>query len=375
MILEVAKPQDSAILAEFYKSFAWRGAVEIKLDRGKDFFAPYEIQSDRYLTYALKDEGRIEGIASFLIRDVLLNNKVHPVAFGRDLRISSSRRAILSWSQHFLPVMEEIMHTFKCEYVFSVLSMSEVQALNAFVRPRTQKRPLPHYHLFRRFNMVTLHGRLPWARKPLPQLRIRPGNSNNLDALVNYICMKSRQKDLSTVWNQNSFFDKLNRWKGLQLSDFQIALDRKDNIVGCVAPWSAGGIQDLIPIDYSLKANNFRQFLSFGSHFGWTRKLPPPTSRTQIESGFNFKFLNFLNAENGDIFESLLWRSFDESREDEFLIYNQLRSDFIYRRPFNWISSKMPFGIFLLLPPGNEPPNFLHPSHEKGVEMEPFYSL
>lgn len=375
MILEIAKPEDSASLADFYKNFTWRGTIEIKLDRGKDFFAPYAIQSDRYLTYALKDEDKIEGLASFLIRDVLLENQVTSVAFGRDLRISSNRRAILGWSQHFLPVMEEIMHTFKCEYVFSVLSMSEVQALNAFVRPRTQKRPLPHYHLYRRFNMVTLHGRLPWAKNPLPHLRIRRGHSSNLDALVHYITLKSKQKDLSTVWNQNSFFDKLNRWKGLQLSDFHVAFDRKDNVVGCVAPWSSGGIQEFIPLEYSLKAHNFRQFLKFGNYLGWTRKLTMPYSKTQIESGFNFKFLNFLNAENGDIFESLLWRAFDESRENEFLVYNQIRSEFIYRRPFNWISAKMPFGIYLLLPPGKEPPKFLHPSYDKSVEMEPFFSL
>ena len=375
MKLEIAKPEDSSQLVEFYKSFPWRGTVEIKLDRGHDFFAPYSIQSDRHLTYKLKEDEKIEGIASFLIRDVLLENSIVPVAFGRDLRISSNRRAILGWSQHFLPVMEEVMYTFICEHVFSDLSMSEVQALNAFVRPRTQKRPLPNYHLYRRFNMVTLHGRLPWARNPLPHLRIRRGHANNADALINYISTKSKFRDLSTVWNETSFYDKLNRWKGLSLSDFHVAFDRKDNVVGCVAPWSSGGVQEFIPIEYSLQAHNFRQFLKFGNYLGWTRTLTKPYSKIQIESGFNFKFLNFLNAENGDIFESLLWKAFDESRENEFLIYNQMRSDFIYRRPFSWVSAKMPFGIYLLLPPGKEPPEFIHPRNERSVEMDPFFSV
>lgn len=375
MKLEIAKPEDSARLVEFYKSFPLRGLVEIKIDRDGDFFAPYAIQSDRYLTYQLKDEDKIEGIASFVMRDVQLDGQVVPVAFGRDLRISSNRRAIMGWSQHFLPLMEEISKTFGSRHLFSVLSMSEVQAMNAFVRPRTMKRPLPHYYLYRRFNMVSVHGRLPWAKNPLPRLRIRRGNPHNVDALIGYLCKKSAQKDLSTVWDADSFHDKLERWKGLDLSDFHIAFDSKENIVGCVAPWSAGGLQDFIPMEYSMRAHNFRQFLKFGKMLGWTRTLTKPYSRLKIEAGLNFKYLNFLHAENGDIFESLIWKAFDDAREDEFLLYNQVRSEYIYRRPFNWISSKMPFGIYLLQPPDREPPSFLHPSNDRPVEVEPFFTL
>lgn len=375
MKLEIAKPEDSQALVEFYKSFPLRGLVEMKIDRNGDFFAPYEIQSDRHLTYQLKDDNKIEGIASFVLRDVLLDNHVGPVAFGRDLRISSNRRAILEWSQHFLPVMEEVFKTFQCKHIFSVLSMSEVQALNAFVRPRTLKRPLPRYYLYRRFNMISLHGRLPWVQIPLPHLRIRRGNSKNVDALIHYIAKKSTQKDLSTVWDAESFYDKVERWKGLKLEDFHIAFDKYENIVGCVAPWSSGGLQDFIPMEYSLRAHNFRQFLKFGKALGWTRTLTKPYSRLKIEAGLNFKYLNFLHAENGDIFESLLWKAFDDAAENEFLIYNQVRSEFIYRRPHNWISAKMPFGVYLLSPPDKEPPEFLHPRNEKPIEMEPFFSL
>lgn len=108
---------------------------------------------------------------------------------------------------------------------------------------------------------------------------------------------------------------------------------------------------------------------------GWTRTLTKPYSRLKIEAGLNFKYMNFLLADNGDIFESLLWKAFDEAQENEFLVYNQTRSEYIYRRPPNWISAKMPFGVYLLMRPDQEPPSFLHPANEKAVEMEPFFSL
>ena len=43
MRLEIAQPEDSKALVEFYKSFPLRGPVEMKIDRDGDFFLPYEI--------------------------------------------------------------------------------------------------------------------------------------------------------------------------------------------------------------------------------------------------------------------------------------------------------------------------------------------
>ncbi|MBO9668718.1 MAG: hypothetical protein J7501_18105, partial [Bdellovibrio sp.] len=216
MKLEIATPEDAKRLAEFYKSFPVNGPVEIKIDRGDDFFFPYEIQGEKYLTYMLKDEDKLEGAASFVVQDVFLEDKVQPVAFGRDLRITSNRKAILEWGQHFLPAMEEVSRILETKYLFSVLPMSEVKALNAFVRPRTTKRPLPRYYLYRRLNMVSVHGRLPWAENPLPHLRIRHGSPANVDALIYYISQKSRSKDLATVWDGQSFYEKMERWQGLK---------------------------------------------------------------------------------------------------------------------------------------------------------------
>jgi hypothetical protein len=375
MELEIASPEHASQLAEFYKSFLTSGLVDLKVDRNDNFFGPYDIQSDTHITYMLKEAGQLEGTASFVMRDVLLDGRPQSVAFGRDLRISNNRKVILEWSKHFLPVMQEVGRTLGTQYFFSIMSMSDAQALNAFVRPRTMKRPLPRYYLFRRFNMVSLHGRLPWAKNPLPHMRIRKGSPAHLDALIYYISQKSRERELSTVWDTNSFTEKLDRWKGLKLEDFLIAFDAQDNIVGCVAPWAASGVQDFIPMQYSLRAHNFRQFLKFGKSFGWTRTLTKPFSRVKIEGTLNFKYLNFLFADHEDVFSALLWKAYDDAEENEFLMYSQPRSDIMFRSPLSWISSKMPFGVYLLLPPDQTTPSFLHPKNEKTLEIEPFFAL
>ena len=157
------------------------------------------------------------------------------------------------------------------------------------------------------------------------------------------------------------------------MSDFLIALDAHDNIVGCVAPWSSYGLQEYIPMEYSLRAHNFRQFLKVGQMFGWTRALTKPVTRLKMEENFKFRYLTFLNADNEDIFESLLWASFERARKDEFLVYTQTRTEFMYRRPLNWIGARTPYGVYLMLPPEQEIPSFLLPTNERPIEMEPFF--
>lgn len=373
MKLEIATEQDNERLIEFYRRFTMGGPVEIKHQRMKDFFLPYKIQGHSHITFKLEEENDIQGMASFVVNRGLINKTPHNFGFGRDLRISSNRRAVLSWGQHFLPIMRDVKSTFDIDYLFTVLSSSEVEALNAFVRPRVLKRPLPRYYLYRRFNLVSLHGQFPWSKNPLPHLRIKRGSTNNVGALVQYLIKKSLQKDLSPFIDQNSFEEYLNRHPGLKLEDFLIAYDGADEIIGCVAPWSAENVIEMIPLKYSLVAHNFRQFLKFGQLFGWSRALTKPASRLKTEDNFHFRYLNCLFANNEDIFESLLYAAFQESRPDEFLVYTHVRTDFQFRKPLSWICARIPFVLYCLVPPDEEPPFFLNPKYDRSIFLDPFF--
>lgn len=46
MILEVAQSQNNEELLEFYRSFPLDGLIHLRLDRGKDFFKYYGLQSE-----------------------------------------------------------------------------------------------------------------------------------------------------------------------------------------------------------------------------------------------------------------------------------------------------------------------------------------
>ncbi len=373
MKLSLAQPSDKKALAKYYKSFEIPGAVDLKLDRRGDFFKPYESQSDNYWTFILRDREEILGVASFVILECFLEGQVQKVAMGRDLRISPSRKAVMGWAEHFLPVMDDLRKNLKIKHFFSILNLSEVRALNAFVRPRKMTRPIPRFYLYRKFHLNSIHGYFPLTRKnPLPHLKIEFCQGSQEEALLNYLLQKSKSRNLSVGWNKEELQKKIQRFQ-LKISDFLTAFDHHGNIIGCLAPWSAEGVQEAIPLRYGLRGHNFRQFLKFGEVFGWTKSITKPVSRLKNEIPLSYKYLLFLNADNADIFESLLRRAYQEVDKSEFLVYLQARSDFIYKRPANCISAQIPYGLYALVSPNTEPPEFLSPRFETQVELEPFW--
>lgn len=376
MILEIARPEDSWDLKQFFKNFTTGELIQFKMDRPQDFFAPYDIQSDTHVTYVLRkpEDRSIQGVATFVIRNAWLNQKIQTIAVATDLRILPSRQAILSWGKYFAPVLEEIKNAYHVDYFFSTLNMTDVTILNTFIRPRHLKRPWPRYHLFRRFNLVSIHGVLPFTENPLPHMRIKKVDESLYEDLLYYLVNKKKEKELSSIYDKSSAEEFLARWQGLKLTDFYVALDADGAIIGCVAPWSAAHIQEFIPYKYNQVAHNFRQFLKFGKWLGWTRTLTKPVNRLKREAPLNFRYLTCFLADNEDIFEALLWRVFNEIQPYEFLVYLQMRQDIHMRPPRGWVSATLPHGLYCLLPPEQEAPDFLHPSNENHCDWEAFWA-
>ncbi|PIS09732.1 MAG: hypothetical protein COT73_13165 [Bdellovibrio sp. CG10_big_fil_rev_8_21_14_0_10_47_8] len=373
MKLQIATPEDNAQLIELYKEFPVKGLVDLKVDRKQDFFAAYKTQTEDFKTYTLRDdEDKIHGMASFIFRDTYYENHQVRIATATDLRIRPNRQAILDWAHHFLPVIRNEINENETSSIFSIINLSDSNALNTFIRPRTMKRAMPRYHLYRRFHMVSLHGRYPWAPKPVPSIKIRTGSPATLDALIEYIVRRSQYRPFASVWDEASFHKKMARLKGLKLSDFLIAFDSLDNVIGCLAPWSAADIQDLIPLRYSLRGHNFRQFLKFFWLFGMTRRLAKPVVSTGIETPLQFRYLTHVFADNEDIFESLLYQAFENASPQEFLLYAHTDQDFRLLPPESWISASLPYALYSVVPPEREMPSFLHPSVSLNPEIEAY---
>src|SRR6185436_9942122 len=108
--------------------------------------------------------------------------------------VSPTRGAILSWSNHFLPVLESERESRNCKYIFSVVAHSQRQAYNAFIRPRNFRRQMPRYYLFRRFELLSLHGLWPFHDQPLQGIKIRSALDSDFEKLSEYILRKTADR-------------------------------------------------------------------------------------------------------------------------------------------------------------------------------------
>lgn len=375
MKLSIAGARDEAELKSFFEGFPIHNLVEYRLLRPNDFFSLYHAQGEESRTYLLRSrEGQeISACATFVVRETLLDGKVQRIANATDLRVAPSRKATLSWGQHFLPVLEEVKKELRVDYVFSAIPLSDVTALNTFVRPRNVRRPMPRYYLYRKFNLVGLHGHFPFAPPPLKSLRIRQGGPATREALVAYIAKRASFRPFASAWDQASLEKKFSRLPNFGWENFLLAFDSDEQVVGCLATWDGSGLQQWQPVSFSdLRAHNFRQFVKFASYLGWTRAITKPLASTGELQPLNFRFLTFLHADNEDIFASLAQVAFESANKNQFLVYSHCDVDYRLRPPRGWVSSAVPYALYAVLSPETPPPDFLHPGQAPNPEVEAY---
>lgn len=357
MRLVKATEKDNEKLLHYFTQSSFPGAVTIRMRRMFNFFNQYRIQSPDFVTYMLlNDADEIEAMASIVFREAWIEGKKETVGYATDLRVSTSRRAVLTWSQHFLPVIEEARESRGCRYIFTSVAQSQRQAYNAFIRPRSIRRRMPRYYLFRRFQLVSLHGLWPFHEKPLSTVSIRQATENDFDAMAEFIVTTSKVRPLHYFEDAKTFRAALERWRDLYIENFLIAEDKKGNILGTVAPWSSQQIQKVYAIKYDDSARNLKEILHLFSWFGISHPLPRTNSELKV------RHLTHLYARNPDVFYSLLYHAFKDSKKEETLIYPHFDGNLLTLPPKEFISATQNFGFYAILSPNDPLPDFLKPS-------------
>jgi hypothetical protein len=186
MELVNATDEDNERLLHYFAQMTMPGPIDIRSRRMFNFFNQYRIQTEDYVTCLLENEKKeIEAMASILFRPGKIDGVDEMIGYATDLRVSPTRRAILNWSQHFLPVLEAERESRNCRYIFSAVPHSQRQAYNAFIRPRNLRRRMPRYHLFRRLELVSIHGLWPFHDLPLSGIKVRTASEQIFFSTIN----------------------------------------------------------------------------------------------------------------------------------------------------------------------------------------------
>jgi hypothetical protein len=352
-----AQEKHSPILQKFFSEQIVAGFVEYTISRPHGFFEHYKLLSDNFTTLLLMDKDQnLLGTASVLFTRAYVNHQEQTIAYLCDLRISPQRKAIQEWANFFIPALYKKLDEKNCKYVFSIIEQFENQAYNALLRPQKLKRSLPHYYLFRKINLHFFIGKWPWAPAPMPSIHLRHGEERDLEEICDYLMQRKIGSKLYFNLTPEVLKQKFARWPNFSPYNFILARNSKGQMVGCVAPWNNRDVQQWVVKKYNGEGQLLYQTLKLTYPLRLTSSLPDP------EKPVNTKFLTHLGVDNAEVFYSLLHRAYAEAYRGEILVHTNYFGDYLTRPPAGFISTKIPFGFYSVLPPEGEFPSFLKPN-------------
>lgn len=367
MNLKKATEADSEKLKTYFSAQPLPGPMEIYIDRHGSFFDKYKLYSKDYVTYFLEDEdGEIHGLASMIFSPGYINGQREILGYATDLRISNSRKAVLNWSQHFLPILEEERQKRQCRFVFSVVSRSQKMAINAFLRPRSNRRQLPRYHLYRKFSVIGIHGRLPWAPRILPGLHNRSATKEDLPRIHGFLSQRGNGLEFPHLSGPADLEHQLDSWIGFQFADLKLVENSHGELLGTYALWNPLAIESFRAQSYSGVTLTLQQALRFFRWTGTTRPFAP------AGNPLRFRYLTHLRASTPDVFESILTMVWNSTLKEEFVLYPHYEGDLTHSPPKSFITSESKSGLYCLQAPSDTYPDFFHRSFE---ENSPYWEL
>lgn len=355
MKLVKATEYDSEKLSEFLKNSPYPGILKFKIQRPHGFFAPYRLQSQDFVTYYLLDKtNKIQAMASLLFKKVQLFGEEVTIGYATDLRVGS-QKAVLGWTQHFLPALEKEREERNCQYIFSTVNKFQNEAYKSFLRPRSTRKVMPRYYLFRNFEVVSIHGMLPLSPSPLKTIEIRKARSEDLHLLQEYIERKQQGRPISEHTKSHDLMYLFEQWPQFNLDNFLIAFDMRKKIVGCLALWDGNPVQSFVPQKWNQKSATFRQTLKFLSLLGLAKSFGPRTEP------LNMIQMNHIYVNNPDVFNSLVKKAWSLIPKNHFLVYVHFTSELATHVPRSYITTKTDYGLYCVLTPKDPIPDFLKP--------------
>lgn len=372
--LREATPLDSTDLNRFFSEIPTQGLIEFKIHRQIDFFSFYHRLNVQFKTYIMENSlGHIWGTASFIIRQLHCQNCEFKVGFACDLRISSVRQAIIHWGRFFLPKIKNLKNHENIQHFMTSINLTDTNVINAFIRLKNRRSHRPVYELIQKFNLVTLHGFYPLIYKKNPFIKVEKLKLSEKQILIDYIQKKLSLLDLVPHEFLYEFEKTITESILYSWSQFVIAKNDQNEIVGCVHPLSSTLLQDYFPQKYISRANNFRQFLKFASWIGLARKLTKPFSRTNKNQTLNFKFMHFFFFDHPDVMNNLVFHTFKGCKNNEFLIYAYQLENFSMKPPLGSIHTEIPHALYEIHEPSYNPKDSLKNKISKYIFLDQLY--
>ncbi|WP_447770569.1 hypothetical protein [Pseudomonas kilonensis] len=247
MLIRQASAADNLKLLDFQAQRAMQGGLPMRFDRGPDYFALHRCHATDHRTWiAESEEGELKGIASLVVRDGYLNGGIEPVAYLGDLRLVPDRRLSKSWMAEVKVRLEALAHETGAQHAYCCVIRGNRLAAHSLLGGR-RANPLMLSH-WRGYSNVSVYGQRGWSSAPrtLESVRIVRAQPAHTDALRAFLDSESAGQPFGCVFSEAQFSRRLDTWPDFGIESFLLALDARNNVLGCVAPWDAGRIKRVV---------------------------------------------------------------------------------------------------------------------------------
>ncbi len=247
MQIRRAQPADNPRILDFLARHAMQGALPLRFDRAPDYFALHRCHAADHRTWLAEGEGGdMKGIASLVVRDGYLMERVQPVAYLGDLRLVPDRILSRAWMEEVRARLAGLEHDAGVQHAYCCMIRDNRLAAQSLLGSRRAGRlALSHW---RGYSNVSVYGRRGWrgATRTAGSVRVVQAQPHHADALRHFLDAESARQPFGCVFSEAEFGRRLQTWPDFGIGSFLLALDARGNLHGCVAPWDAGRIKRIV---------------------------------------------------------------------------------------------------------------------------------
>jgi hypothetical protein len=348
--VRAATRRDDRALGELFKSVTMESDLELAVERDPDFFALYDMQDVKQLTYVVERSGELLGLGSYLGREGWLEGARVPVAYAGDLRFRAGARGGFVLGRHFGATFREASRALGCEAMLTVVIASNELARRALVERHPRFPDKPFYRPWRAFDIVSVHFTAR-GRPRATDLAVRRASESDLGAIGALLERDHRARPFGYVLDEGALRDRLARWPGLAVEDFYVAHDQAGRLRGTAAVWDAAPVKRFRVLAYRGRMRFARWGLNAVAPLLGATPLPRPGEL------FRYLYLTHVSVADEDpaVMAALLDRIYSDAhgRGYHFLSACVLERDPLAAAFAGYRTTALPANMYVMSEPGS----------------------
>ncbi|MBI3724943.1 hypothetical protein HY251_13455 [bacterium] len=348
--LRPATRDDNKALCELMKSITMESDLELAVERDPDFFALYDLQEAKQLSFVVERAGEVLGSGTYLGRDGYLAGARVPVGYAGDLRFAPGARGGFVLGRHFGATFREACRAFGCEAMLTVVISSNELARRALVERHPRFPDKPFYRPWVGFDILSVHF-TSRGRPRATDLIVRRAREDDLGAIGALLERDHRSRPFGYAIDEGVIRERLRRWPGLAVESFYVAHDRAGRMRGTVAVWEAAPVKRFRVLSYRGRMRWVKAGLGLVAPLTGATSLPRPGEL------FRYLYLTHVSIADEDpaAMAALLDRIYDDhhGRGYHFLSACVLEGDPLAPAFARYRKTALPARLYVVSEPGN----------------------